>query len=159
MTICLPAAIAARACRMPTAGLPVASTTTSIAPPAIARAPSSVKAVRAIRAASQPTVRQASRARSRIEIDDDGHLEPRRVRHLRQEHRAEFAGADQRDANRLAGRVAGVEEAMRGSWENDPIELSVSRTRCSVCSAAPQSRDPLIAAIERRRPAQQRIGA
>ena len=68
---------------------------------------------RAIRAASQPTVRHASRARSRIEIDDDGHLEPRRVRHLRQEHRAEFSGADQRDADRFAGREAGVEEAMK----------------------------------------------
>ena len=40
-----------------------------------------------------------------VEIDDDGHLQPRRVRHLRQEHRAEFAGADQRDANRFAGRA------------------------------------------------------
>ena len=44
MTTCLPAAIAARACLMPTAGLPVASTTTSMAPPATARTPSSVKA-------------------------------------------------------------------------------------------------------------------
>ena len=42
-----------------------------------------------------------------VEIDDQRHLEPRRVRHLRQEHRAELAGADQRDANRLAGRERG----------------------------------------------------
>ena len=48
-----------------------------------------------------------------IEIDDDGHFKSRRVRHLRQKHRAEFSGADQRDANRLAGRKAGVEEAMK----------------------------------------------
>ena len=45
-----------------------------------------------------------------VDIDDDGHLEPRRVRHLRQEHRAEFAGADQRDAHRFAGGAAGIEE-------------------------------------------------
>ncbi len=48
-----------------------------------------------------------------VEIDDQRHLEARRVRHLRQEHRAELAGADQRDANRLAGREAGVEEVMK----------------------------------------------
>ncbi len=46
----------------------------------------------------------------RIEVDDHGHLEPRRVRHLRQKHRAELAGADQRDADGLAGGGAGLEE-------------------------------------------------
>src|SRR5882724_52440 len=35
------------------------------------------------------------------------------MRHLRQEHRAELAGADQRDADRLAGGVAGGEEAIK----------------------------------------------
>ena len=39
----------------------------------------------------------------RIEIDDHGHLESPRMRHLREKHRAELAGADQRDANRLSG--------------------------------------------------------
>jgi hypothetical protein len=29
------------------------------------------------------------------------------------EHRAEFSGADQRDANRLTGRSAGVEEMVK----------------------------------------------
>ncbi len=53
-----------------------------------------------------------------IEVDDDGHFESRRMRHLRQEHRAEFSGADQRDANRLAGRKAGVEEAMKVHEKN-----------------------------------------
>ncbi len=48
-----------------------------------------------------------------IEIDDDGYFKPRRVRYLRQKHRAEFSGTDQRDANRLAGRMAGVEEAVK----------------------------------------------
>ena len=48
----------------------------------------------------------------RIEIDDDGHFEPRHMRHLRQEHRAEFAGADQRDADGFAGGMAGGEEAV-----------------------------------------------
>src|SRR5689334_2425247 len=46
----------------------------------------------------------------RIEIDDDGYLEPGYMRHLRQEHRAELAGADQRHAHRLAGGVAGLQE-------------------------------------------------
>ena len=60
-----------------------------------------------------------------VEIDDDGHLEPGRVRHLGEEHRAELAGADQRDANRFAGRVAGVEEVgeVHGRY---PVVLSVS---------------------------------
>ena len=78
----------------------------------VALAPSAVNVVAAIRAASQPTVRQASRARSgsRSAI-----MAPRarRVRHLRQEHRAELAGADQRHADRLTGRAAGVEQTMK----------------------------------------------
>jgi hypothetical protein len=45
-----------------------------------------------------------------IDVDDDGHLEPRRVRHLRQKHRAEFTGANKRDTDRLAGGGAGLEE-------------------------------------------------
>jgi hypothetical protein len=44
------------------------------------------------------------------------------VWHLRQEHRAEFSGADQRDANRLAGRKAGAEEAVK-VHERNPIGL------------------------------------
>src|ERR1700751_1888151 len=47
---------------MPTAGLPVASTTTSIGPE-VAFEASAVKVVAAIRASSQPTVLQASLAR------------------------------------------------------------------------------------------------
>src|SRR6476469_191618 len=35
------------------------------------------------------------------------------MRHLRQKHRAEFSGADQRDLNRFPGRAAGVEQAMK----------------------------------------------
>ncbi len=46
-----------------------------------------------------------------VDVDNDRHLQPRRVRHLRQKHRAEFAGADQRDTDRLAGGRAGLEEA------------------------------------------------
>src|SRR5258708_37351953 len=48
----------------------------------------------------------------RIEIDDDGDFKSRHMRHLRQEHRAELAGADQRDTDRLAGGAAGVEGMM-----------------------------------------------
>jgi hypothetical protein len=44
------------------------------------------------------------------------------VRHLRQKHRAKLAGADQCDANRLAGRKAGAEEAMK-VHERNPIGL------------------------------------
>ncbi len=48
-----------------------------------------------------------------IAIDDDRDLEARRMRHLRQEHRTEFAGADQRDADRLAGGAARIEQMMK----------------------------------------------
>jgi hypothetical protein len=48
-----------------------------------------------------------------IEIDDHRDFKPGRMRHLRQEHRAELAGADQRDADRLAGLMAGVEKAKK----------------------------------------------
>ena len=82
-----------------------------------------------------------------IEVDDDGHFKSRRVRHLRQEHRAEFSGADQRDANRLAGRKAGVEEAMkvheRMSDRSRRVPDAVQRLR-----AAPQSRDQCAAINE-----------
>jgi hypothetical protein len=37
-----------------------------------------------------------------IEIGDGGDHQPRRGRHLGEEHRAEFAGADQADPYRLA---------------------------------------------------------
>ncbi len=47
-----------------------------------------------------------------VDIDDDGHLQPRRVRHLRQKHRAELPGADQGDTDRFAGGRAGLEEAV-----------------------------------------------
>ena len=58
----------------------------------------------------------------RIEIDDHRHLEPRRVRHLRQKHRAELAGADQGDADGFSGRKAGVEQMMQVHGSVDPIE-------------------------------------
>ena len=80
----------------------------------------------------------------RIEIDDHGHFEPRRVRHLRQEHRAEFAGADQRDADGFAGGAAGVEEVMRGSWEVIRIRLvSDAGTRLSRMAGIPDHRTRL----------------
>jgi hypothetical protein len=47
-----------------------------------------------------------------VKVDDDGDFKPRRMRHLRQEHRAEFAGADQRCANRLSGRRARLQKAV-----------------------------------------------
>jgi hypothetical protein len=42
-----------------------------------------------------------------------GTVDSRRMRHLRQETSSRISGADQRDANRLAGRKAGVEEAVK----------------------------------------------
>ena len=48
-----------------------------------------------------------------IEIDDHRHLDARRVRHLRQKHRAELAGTDQRDVNGFAGREADVEQVRK----------------------------------------------
>ncbi len=64
MTMCLRAAMAARAWRMPAAGWPVASTTTSMSGAAIMSSVSCVKRVSAISASLQPTPRQAARARS-----------------------------------------------------------------------------------------------
>ena len=60
-----------------------------------------------------------------VEVDDDRHLQPRRVRHLRQKHRAELAGADQRDANRFAGRAAGVEEMGEVHGEKSSEQICV----------------------------------
>src|SRR6266567_1738488 len=45
------------------------------------------------------------------------------MRHLRQKHRAELAGADQRDVNRFSGLAAGVEQTMKVHG-GDPIRLS-----------------------------------
>ena len=46
----------------------------------------------------------------RVEIGDDGDLEAGNGRHLRQEHRAEFSGADQAGTDGLAALAAGFEE-------------------------------------------------
>jgi hypothetical protein len=54
------------------------------------------------------------------------------MRHLRQEHRAEFAGADQRDADWFSGSAAGVEEAMKIHGGSDRISLSFRDTRLRV---------------------------
>ena len=69
-----------------------------------------------------PAHSAASLARTiRIEIGDDCDLDAWRVRHLSKEHRAELAGADQRDADRFAGGAAGVEEMMEVHGGVDPI--------------------------------------
>ena len=64
MTICLPSAIARRACAMPAGAWPVASTTTSMSADRSIAGASSVKRVAAMRSSLQPTRRHASRARS-----------------------------------------------------------------------------------------------
>src|SRR5215212_9282583 len=69
-----------------------------------------------------------------IDVDDDGHFKPRRVRHLRQKHRAEFSGADQRDADRLAGRKAGVEEAMKVHGRNPTSKIDCEPCGVSISS-------------------------
>ena len=48
----------------------------------------------------------------RIEIGDDRDLKPLDRRHLRQKHRAEFAGADQPDPDRLASLDPRGEEGL-----------------------------------------------
>ncbi|MGY4438563.1 hypothetical protein ACVW04_001345 [Bradyrhizobium sp. LM2.3] len=59
-----------------------------------------------------PPDRAAGLARTiPVDVDNDGDHEPRRVRYLRQKHRAEFSGADQRDTDGLAGGSAGLEKA------------------------------------------------
>src|SRR5215471_2308334 len=64
MTICRPAAIAARAWAIPAAGDPVASTTTSTSGSVHNSLPEASNRVRSMQRVSQPTLRQASRARS-----------------------------------------------------------------------------------------------
>ena len=60
----------------------------------------------------------------RIEIGDDRDLEPLYRRHLRQKHRAEFAGADQPGAHRLAGLDARGEEGLQ-------VHVYSAATRCA----------------------------
>jgi len=56
----------------------------------------------------------ASLARTlRIEIDNDGHFKAGRMRHLREKHRAELAGADQGHADGFSRRVALFEKVMQ----------------------------------------------
>jgi hypothetical protein len=45
------------------------------------------------------------------------------MRHLRQKHRAEFAGADQCDTNGLSRRVAGLQEMMEVHGGRNPIDV------------------------------------
>ena len=98
---------------MPAVGLPVASMTTSTRSSAMASRPR-VDKVRARDARSVPADGPAGELGAlRIEIGDDRDLEPRDRRHLRQKHRAEFAGADQPDAHRLAGLDARGEEGLQ----------------------------------------------
>ena len=95
---------------MPAAGLPVASTTTSTAPGSAGRL-----AVGDEAGARDPRLVPADAPAGgprplRVEIGDDGDLEAGNGRHLRQEHRAEFSGADQAGADGLAALAAGFEE-------------------------------------------------
>jgi len=85
----------------------VASTTTSIAPPAIARS-IVVKAVPRRSASIQPTVRHASARPVASKAIDDSTSSPWRVRHLREKHRAELAGAESAQREPLAGREAAL---------------------------------------------------
>ena len=88
---------------MPAGAWPVASTMTSTSGLAIIAMASSVKRVAAMRS-SVPADRAAGGAGAvGRQIGDRGDLQARRRRHLGQEHRAEFAGADQADPDRTAG--------------------------------------------------------
>ena len=88
---------------MPAAGLPVASITTSTRSSPQASRPSLDK-TRARDAALIPADAAACRLRALgVEIGDHRDLEAGDRRHLRQEHRAELAGADQAGADRPAG--------------------------------------------------------
>ena len=60
----------------------------------------------------------------RIEIGDDRDFKPLDRRHLRQKHRAEFAGADQPDPDRLAGLDPRGEERLQ-------IHIYSAATRCA----------------------------
>jgi hypothetical protein len=93
-------------------------------------------------AAEPSSVNFVAASALRIEIDDHRHLEPRCMRHLRQEHRAELAGADQGDADGLAGGVALGEQVME---VHERFRFGVLRVpdavqRSSRCSAGPGPR-------------------
>ena len=109
---------------MPAGGLPVASITISTAGAAISAGASSVTCVVPLRRASasdarrersrgQPTrAQRVSRARAGARSATPTRCDARRAPRLRQEHRAELAGADQPDAQRLAGLRALEQQAM-----------------------------------------------
>ena len=102
---------------MPAPGTPVASTITSMRGSAISASALSVIKVGALlvrvveRSGGVSSLRPAgglelaARARD-VEIGDAGDMQPARQPRLRQEHGAEFAGADHADGDRLAGRFA-----------------------------------------------------
>ena len=75
----------------------------------------------------------------RVEIGDDGDLQPRHMRHLRQKHRAEFSGADQRDTDGLAGGHAGLEKAVEVHGDIRSVSCP---GRGAARNAAPQNRGP-----------------
>ncbi len=95
------------------------------------------KRVRAIRAASQPTVRQALPRPLGIEIGDDRDLQPGHRRHLVQEHRAELAGADQPTRTGSPGGGALLQQAIEvhGLFRRPPCSSRRGRNSNSASSA------------------------
>ncbi len=117
MTMCLPCAMAARAWRMPAAGLPVTSTTTSTSSRAIAAAPSSVKVQARIDGLVPADMGGGAPGAVDVEVGDGGNAEAGRGRRLGEEHGAELAGADDGDADRPLGYRDGRRRGGRGSWQ------------------------------------------
>ena len=120
MTMCLRCAQASSAWRMPAAGLPVASMTMSSSGCAISASASSCTKVvpcaqRFSERARGVPLRAPADACERLlgarrrEIGDAEQMQAGRARHLREEHRTEFAGADQADAHGFAGLGQGLE--------------------------------------------------
>ena len=110
---------------MPAPGSPVASTITSMAGWAISASALAVTMVRPCLSASsseaaaycssgQPELELGTGARD-VQVGDADDMHAVGQARLRQEHRAEFSGADQADGNRPAGRLALQQHAMKNS--------------------------------------------
>src|SRR5262249_19330223 len=111
ITMCLPCLMALKAWRMPAAGTPVASTTTSISGQAISASASSVTCVvpRAsafpsedaeIASSFQPAVRSWRRARETAGSAARNEMHAVRQPHMGDKHGAELARPDQADGDR-----------------------------------------------------------
>ena len=127
---------AARACAMPAAGEPVASTTTSTSGCSHASLPTrQTPCARCAPRVPIPILVAREAGPVRVEVGDDGNFQAAGRRHLREKHRAKLAGADLR-ATRTGGRIVGNRNAWFNSRWKSAGGLLPSRSACSLVRAA-----------------------